>query len=598
MEPPATEANQQEEQLTEEAPTDTNQQQEQLKEEAATAVTKILTIIDTYLDKYVPEKYRKYVSHKMLLAVAGGILFLFIFIPILILISSVGKNGHHIQSSIPTPTPKQSGLVKKETQTKKSTKPNSQTLVYGTWTSQTSVIRAVDTSSAKETTIATFPLTIKQVSILSNTQLIYIDQTDNNDYGQLISIYDTQQQQIVTSIPADPGYGIDDYFLSPNKRYLTLWEVMLAKGTQTLQGGESRVYSVDLTQPTVTNLLYDETATPNTPIHYPRAILNNGTVFTDRFIPNDPNGGAGWAYGMSIVNFDGSDKQDIPSMTNGTYGSQPTLSPDGKFLLFAGYDGNNGPGTSIKNGYRQALLTPDTVELLDTKSLKRYRLPNLSNSNIYSDVQWDNQTGNVIISILSPNTGQAGIYSYNLGTLQMSQIPLPTVNGTIFGYISQLTDNKTLIGIQSTNSSNLGNLGPTYSFAYTQLGLLDANGKFSNLSVQDPFVQYITILPQNYFNKVLGAQTALQTTLQPTISYALIQSTANSDQNSSTFSKNGLASNRLQVQSNPIGSQSTSTCLELGTARCSEFGFSASSSAFTICQNVEKADEISTNACY
>ena len=57
----------------------------------------------------------------------------------------------------------------------------------------------------------------------------------------------------------------------------------------TLRGGESHVDIVDLTQPTLVNQLYDETPTLTVPIHYPRAVLNDGTVFTDEMIPNDPS---------------------------------------------------------------------------------------------------------------------------------------------------------------------------------------------------------------------------------------------------------------------------------------------------------------------
>ena len=196
---------------------------------------------------------------------------------------------------------------------------------------------------------------------------------------------------------------------------------------------------------------------------------------------------------MSIVDFDGTNKQDITSMTNGTYGSQPSHSSDGKFLLFTGYDGSNGPGTTIKNGYRQAILTPNTVELLDTKTQQRYVLPNLPDTNIYSDVQWDKITGDVIISILSSNVKQMGVYSYDLGILSPNKIQLPMVNGTPFGYITQLSNNKTLIGIQNTNPANLGNLGQTYSYAYSQIAEIDDNGKLTPISLADPFIQYIAI---------------------------------------------------------------------------------------------------------
>lgn len=288
---------------------------------------------------------------------------------------------------------------------------------------------------------------------------------------------------------------------------------------------------------------------------------------------------------MSVVNFDGSNKQDIAGMSNGTYGSQPSLSPDGKYLLFAGYDGKNGNGTAVKNGYRQALLTPDTVELLDTTTLKRYKLSNLPDTNIYSDVQWNNQTDNIILSILSSDGKQTGVYSYNLNKLTAIQIPLPTTNGTTYGYVSGLTADETLIGIQSTDNSNLGNLGSTYAYAYTQFAKLDENGNLTSLSSTDPFMQYITILPENYFGNVLGAQTNAFAVSQPPVTYAVLQG------GNTTFLKTTLAGRRLQVES-------TSACLDLQQARCSALGFSLNSSAYAACQNIEKATNITENACY
>ncbi len=566
-----------------------NKQQELL----ANILQKIQKIVDTY----IPKKYLAYLSNKKLLSIAGGVLFLLIIIPIFLLISSAGRDTSTVPTTGATPTPKQTDNIKKAAQPTPATKKSSQTLVYGTWTSQTSVVRAVDIATSTPTTIATLPLTVKKVSILSNNSLLYIDQTDSNDYGQRISVFNIEENQIVTNIPVDSGFGIDDYILSPNKHYLVLWEAKLSTETQTLQGGASRVYSVDLTQPATPNLLYDETATTTIPIHYPRAILDSGRVFTDQMIPNDPRGGAGWAYGMSIVDFDGSNKQDISTMTNGTYGSQPSLSPDGKYLLFAGYDGTKGDGAAVKNGYRQALLTPNTVELLDTKTLQRYGLPNLADSNTYSDVQWDKQSGNVIISTLSPDTKQMGIYSYDLGKLHNTQISLPSANGTPYGYVSQLPSNKTLIGLQSTDSANLGNLGPSYSYAYTQLATVDEKGKLSYLSLQDPFAQYITILPQNYFKGVLGTHTKALDIPAPTAATTLAPTGTNSNSQLYTFFlKTTLASHRLQIKSTPLSS--ALTCQNLGAARCAALGLTPQTSAYVACQNTEKATSATLNACY
>jgi hypothetical protein len=516
------------------------------------------------------------------------------------------NNSNNSRNTGPTATPaSQSDHVKKAAQPTPSANKD-QTFVYGTWTSQSSVIRAIDLASNNIVTVATLPLTIKKVSVLSKNSLLYIDQTDNYDHGTRISIYNTQQKQITTNIPAANGYGIDDYVLSPNKRYLAMWEVQFSPDTHTLQNGQSRIYTVDLTRPTIVNLVYDESVVKpignyiaTLPVHYPVAVLSDGTVFTDQFLPNDPNGGTGWAYGMSTVDFDGTNKQDITSMPNGTYGSKPSLSPDGKFLLFAGYDGSHGDGTKIIHGYRQALLTPNTVELLDTETLKRYPLPNLPNSNTYSDVQWDKQIGNVIISILSQDSTQMGMYKYDLGSLQKDQIQLPSVNGTQYGYIAQLTDKKTLIGIQSTEPSNLGNLGETYSYAYTQLASFDENNKLSYISVEDPFIQYITILPGNYFNNVLGASTKAQTTPQPSVSYSVLQgSDTTPPQNYAFFLKTTLAGIRIQGKSNPPNVAEDVSCQNLGNARCGALGLTPKSTGYIICQNIEKANNRTANACY
>ncbi len=384
-----------------------------------------------------------------------------------------------------------------------------------------------------------------------------------------------------------------------------MWEVSFAPGLQVLQGGRSKVSVIDLSRPTVSNLLYDETITATTPIHYPRAILNDGTVFTDKVIPNDPNGGAGWAYGMSVVDFDGTNKRDIDDMQAGTYSTQPSLSPGGKYLLFAGYDGSQGDGTAIKNGYRQALLTPNTIELLNTQTLQRFRLPNLPNANTYSSVQWDQQTGEVIITILSPDTKQMGVYTYDLGTLQAKQITMPVADGIPYHYVSQLTPSTTLIGLQSTDQENLGNLGENYAYAFTQMAIIGDKDALTYISLQDPFIQYITILPSNYFPRVLGLQTNLtKMPTQPTITK---QPNSPGMKRYGFFLKTKLAAIRSKAQSNPIGSTSTlalpntkntAVCEQLALKRCETQGFLQNSEAFELCHKAELANGQITSACY
>lgn len=550
----------------------------------------------------------KFFSDKRLLRLVGIALFFMISIPVFALILSGGRSNNSIAPGTNITPSTQLDKVKRTTQPTIATKPSSQTLVYGAWTSQSSVIRAIDIASSQATTVATLPLNIKKVTILSDKTLLYIDQTDKLDHGQRISIYNTQEKQIVKNIPVINEFGIDDYVLSPDKKYLALWEVSFVPGSQVLQGGRSKVVIVDLNRPEVSNLLYDEPITATIPIHYPRAVINSGTVFTDKFIPNDPSGGAGWAYGMSVVDFDGTNKRDIDAMQSGTYSSQPTLSPGGKYLLFAGYDGSQGDGTAVKNGYRQALLTPNTIELLNTQTLQRFKLPNLPNASTYSSVQWD-QAGNVIITILSPDTKQIGVYTYDLETLQAKQISIPLANNTLYHYVSQLTPSTTLIGLQSTDSANLGNLGETYAYAFTQLATLDAKNDLTYVSLQDPFIQYIAILPNNYFHSVLGIQTKEQPASKSTVTTAPKTPIDSYDlRRYSFFLKTTLATIRSKAQSNPVSTPSAKTkqetkekqtvCEQLAKKRCATLNHSSNSKAFKTCMNTEVANGQITNACY
>ena len=165
-------------------------------------------------------------------------------------------------------------------------------------------------------------------------------------------------------------------------------------------------------------------------------------------------------------------------------------------------------------------------------------------------------------------------------------------NGTQYGYISQLNGTQTLIGIQSTEQSNLGNLGDMYAFAYTQLAIVNDSSKLSLVPVQDPFIQYITMLPPNYFANVLGAATANPTiSPQPKITYAFLQGT-NNTQNNNFSLKSTLATIRMQGISNPV------SCPNLGNARCGALSLKPSSTAYAICQNIEKANDRTANACY
>ncbi len=470
----------------------------------------------------------------------------------------------------------------------------SKLLVYGAWSGQTSLIKAVELSTNTTTVLATLPSSIKKVSVLSAETILYIDQTDKRDHGKQLVIYNIKTKAPQGNIAAAQGYGIDDYVLSPDKKFLAIWEVAFAPNAEILQGGKSRVYAVDLSRPTVKKLLYDETAGPTAPVHYPRAILNNGRVFADKFLPNDPKGGAGWAYGLSVVDFDGTNRQDLTSMAAGTYGTQPTLSADGKHLLFSGYDGSKGDGNTLKDGYRLAVLAPNTVEVLDTETFTRAKLPNLDNKNIYSSSAWDISTGKIILTIISPETKTTGVYAYDTNVKQIVKLATPSTENVTYGFLTEVTDNTTIIGTQDTNTSNLGNLGEEYAFPFTQIALLDrASSKVSFVQLQDTFAQYITLLPGNYFKTVLGIEAKAQApVVPPKPTFVDLYSTQNetkTNQQLYTFIvKYDLEKTRLKQQSTPLvgltlvsgvpgmDNDDAPTCEDLAVQQCTQQGLSQS----------------------
>lgn len=473
------------------------------------------------------------------------------------------------------------------------------TFVYGAWTNGTSEITAVDLSNRKSSAIASLPVAIKKVSVLSPNTLIYIDGTDARDHGKQLKVFDIKNKRDNASIPAASGFGIDDYVVSPNKKFVAVWEVSFANGSEILQGGRSQVYIVDLSNPSQKRLLYNEVAGPDTPIHYPRAVLNDGKVFTDKFIPNDENSGMGWAYGMSVVDFNGSNKKDIDSMTNGTYGTQPFLSPDGKSLVFAGYDGSLGDGTAPRGGIRQALLTPNTVELLDTTTLQRTRLDNLPNSNIYSNVFWDNLSGNLIVTLLSKTDGQSGLYTYNLSAESLTKVTLPDDQQNPYSFIGKASSTVSLIGKTDDSRGSLANLGEEYAASLTSLYAQDSTtGDLINIRLNDSLIQYITLLPSNYFQNVLGiAHAQGGNPAEPNVTIIDLYSDKPSQENlqlKTFLMKPELAPVREKQQSTPVTPPrdrnlptlpKTISCRDLATEQCLAQGHQEDSPGFRQCHD-------------
>ncbi|MBI2031969.1 MAG: hypothetical protein HYT08_05135 [Candidatus Levybacteria bacterium] len=374
--------------------------------------------------------------------------------------------------------------------------------IYGSWSKDKSTISVLDLSTSQSGILVELPSNVKHVKILDSKRISYIKDTDANDYGKQVVIraFDTKTE--TTVITADSGYGIDDYVVSPNSKYLAVWEVSPSEGGA-LFGGKSRVYTLDTSNPAQKNLIYDETSGLGVTLAYPIAITDSGDLFTDKFLPNS---GAGWGYGVSVSNFTGTNKQDIPSLTNGMISTQPEVSPDGKKLLFAGYDGRKGSGTSETDGFRRAILSSNTLEIFDLATRQKKTLLATSNDDIFSDPNWDRLTGNIVYRLISKNDSLSGTYFYNVSTNNSQKINLDNIaTGTkLTDILTLVSENKYLAVDKTTSDSELGNLGGKYSQLINSMYLLDIPAQSrTTVNLDKGLVQMIDLKPQGYFSSKL-----------------------------------------------------------------------------------------------
>ena len=363
-------------------------------------------------------------------------------------------------------------------------------IVYGYWRGKEAVISVLDLSVNTDKALAILPTNIKVVKILSGNSFAYIAETDVYDYGKKLNIHtiDPPGDQVI--FEAESGFGIDDYMVSQNGQIAAVWTVQVPDTDSQLSGNKSKVFSVNLAT-RETNLIYDEVSTPSTPVHYPVGIRNSGEIYLDTFLPNS---GAGWAYGMSVSDFTGAVKEDLESMKNGTYSTQPVMSPDGSLLAFAGYDGQDG-ADKIQT-FRKALINPNTVETLSTIDKKRTKIDTKISNALYPLVVWDSATGRLLVSVTRNEIGvTSSQYAFNPLSQTMAKIEKATPDYPFFGY---LQDQAMLFGQRFPTDSGLGNLGPSYSSGINKLELLDDNS-VSPLTFDQLPVQLIAIKPSKYF---------------------------------------------------------------------------------------------------
>ncbi len=450
---------------------------------------------------------KNFFSKKMLL-ISGGVILLIITLVLGILSASLQNKKQEQQTITDTETPQvQEKTIPDKTTGDEKKIPNYY-FVYGTWTGQTSAIRAFDLRNNKTFQIATLPLNIRKISLLNNETLLYIDQTDDKDNGRRISIYNIKDKSITTSIYAENNNTIYDYFLSLDKKYLVLWEIKKIMDKEDIfDTGKSQIFTVDITNASIKNIVYDEIIKPNVPVHYPRGITNTGTVITDSYLPDASTlTPKNFGYGLSMVDLDGTNKKDIDAVPDGTYGIKPVLGGDGKYLLFAGYDGSQDDGKNVVNGRRQAIQTPNTLELLNTQTLRRFPLPN-TDKHIYTRVAWDPVTGNVAAEIQSASVQDTQTIIYTMESQSPAIFSLPQEDDKQYRYISQLPEGKLLMGIPDKRPSSLGNLGNDYEYAYANIAIKDKNDKLTKITIKDHFLQYITVLPKDFFKSELREAT-------------------------------------------------------------------------------------------
>ncbi|MGE5041408.1 MAG: hypothetical protein ACM3IJ_00715 [Candidatus Levyibacteriota bacterium] len=363
------------------------------------------------------------------------------------------------------------------------------TLVYGYWTKTASIITARDLSTNKEADLAALPNNIKHVKIISGNKLLYLNNTDQHDYGKELAERDLGTGADRTVLAADPNFGIDDYVVSPNGAYAAVW--MMGSASAIAAGAPSRVYTVNA-QTGEKHLIYDENSANATPIHYPIAITNTGDLFSDKFLPNS---GAGWAYGMSFSDVAGNNKKDIDSMKNGTYSSQPSVSPNGNMMAFAGYSGTD--GTLVENGFRKAMVNPNTVEVFDLSSQTRLKISTQITTALYPYVRWDKNSGALIFQAVEKQGAgvTSGFYAYQPGSGSIAKLPDNTLN-----FYAVLDDKNYLFGQNFPGDSGVGNLGDHYSQGINKLNVFHADtGKEDNVELNMAPIQLISVFPSNYF---------------------------------------------------------------------------------------------------
>lgn len=349
----------------------------------------------------------------------------------------------------------------------------SQSLVYGVWEGNESVIHVVNTDGTGDQIIARIPLAVKNIHKLDSERLIYIADTDQWDHGNSIVIKNTATNTQQTVVSATPGWGIDSLIVSADGNWIAYWEVQLGPNGQ-LGNGYSRVYAASLTSiPSQRQLVFDENAQNGATVHYPLFFYGQN-LYADGFTPNKD----GWGKGLVRASIPPSaSNQYTEVLADAAYNSDPVLSPKGNTVAYTAYNPSAGqlinvdPGSSGRTSLES--LNPNTIMLLDFVTNTTRPLTTDSNR-LYYDLTWKDDGSQIFArSYGSDGTkltdAQAVIFDVNSGVVQQMD-PTKIVDGMIlsFGVDGLIT------GVGHTSGAT-GNLGSTYAPVLSGIAVGDGN---------------------------------------------------------------------------------------------------------------------------
>lgn len=383
-----------------------------------------------------------------------------------------------------------------------------QTIVYGQWLGGKSVISAVNTDGSNNSPIAQLPLNIKDVNIIDAAHLLYIGDVGSTvqDHGTQIGLYDLTNKQTQILYSTTTPWGIDDVVISPDKGQVAWWEVQLAPAGTTLLGGKSRVYTSYLTMNSnlTPQLVYNESVTAGSPIHYPLFFDHNNRLYADTFVAND---GGHWNLGLSHA----SPPTKPEVLADELYNLDPKLHPTRNLIVYTGYDPTRGLKLSAPTdpAWAEEARNANTVKLFDLNN------PTLGETilvaeagRFYAEPTWSYDGNSIFVKSFTPSTRLSGTSTISFTDPQLWEIDITTkiaqqVPRTELpsGVILTATPDGLILGEELPDPANLGSNysgqlatisiyhADRYAAPGTNLRVAFANGIFTTLAAGN--VQFV-----------------------------------------------------------------------------------------------------------